>query len=151
LDSTRLVIAGPPGSGSEALQNEIARLGCADRVVVTGLVDEQNLSALYAGASAFCLTSRQEGFGMPLVEAMQRGLPVVASDLPAVREVTGDAGVLVPVGDVAGFAAAFTSVLEDESLRASLASAGRGRAQLFTAARTIEGTISAYERALGAA
>src|SRR4051794_2792327 len=59
-DSTRLVIAGPPGSGSEALQTEIARLGCADNVVVTGLVDEGTLSSLYAGASAFCLTSRQE-------------------------------------------------------------------------------------------
>ena len=151
LDGARLVIAGPPGSGSAALHDEIDRLALGDRVVVTGLVDDATLAALYADARAFCLTSRQEGFGIPLVEAMQRGVPVVASDVPAVHEVAGDAAVLMPPGDAAGFARAMQSVCSDEQLRARLSTAGRSRAEQFTARAMVEGTLAAYERALALA
>jgi glycosyltransferase involved in cell wall biosynthesis len=151
VDGARLVIAGPPGSGSAALHAELERYGLGDRVVVTGLVDDATLAELYAGARAFCLPSRQEGFGIPLVEAMQRGVPIVASDLPAVREVAGDAGVLVPAGDVTAFARAMESVCADDSLHARLAAAGRARAGRFSVSAMIEGTLAAYERALALA
>lgn len=147
----RLVIAGPRGPATAPLEDEIRKLGLSERVILTGLIDDATLAGLYSAATALCLTSRQEGFGMPLVEAMQRGLPIVASDLPAVREVTGPAAVLVPPADVTGFAAAFENLIADNDLRERLIRAGRDQASGFTLAGTVAGTVAAYERAVSLA
>jgi alpha-1,3-rhamnosyl/mannosyltransferase len=148
LGDYRLIIAGPAGSGSARLDAEISRLGISESVLLTGRVDDLTLASLYAGATALCLTSRQEGFGLPLVEAMHRGLPIVASDLPAIREVTGPAAMLLAPTDVDAFASALEHVVADEDHRDRLAQAALQRADLFTLTRTVDGTIAAYRRAL---
>ena len=148
LGPTRLVIAGPAGSGSALLAAEIERLGLAERVLVLGRVDDLTLARLYAGARAMCLASRQEGFCLPLVEAMQRDLPIVVTDLPVTREVTAGAAVLVAARDVDGFARSLERVVSDEDLRKTLIDASRRRADAFSPERMVQGTVAAYERAL---
>lgn len=149
--SLRLVVAGPAGSASNQLAAEIATLGLGERVVLTGRVDDATLSGLYHHARALCMTSREEGFGLPIVEAMQRGLPLIVSDLPALREVAGPAALFAQPGDVAAFASAIESVLTDEARAAGLREAGRTRGRHFSLERTVAGTIAAYEQALACA
>ncbi|MGN6475393.1 MAG: glycosyltransferase family 4 protein [Mycobacteriales bacterium] len=145
----RLVIAGPDGFGAEQVRDTVRTVRRPEGVVLAGHVTDEQLATLYAHASALCLTSRQEGFGIPLVEAMGRGLPIVASDLEAVREVAGKAAVLVPAGDEDGFTTALAAVLTDDSLRATLVQNARERAGLYTWDRTASMTIDAYRAVLG--
>ena len=107
-----LVLAGPPGWGPAL---EIAALP-PGAVVSAGYLDTADLRRLVAGAALLAFPSVYEGFGLPPLEAFATGVPVVASDLPVVREVTGELAALAPVGDAAALAAA---------LRATLADAGR--------------------------
>jgi glycosyltransferase involved in cell wall biosynthesis len=93
--------------------------------------------------------SLHEGFGLPVLEAMAAGTPVVASDIPALREVAGPAAVLVPAGDADAWADALGRVLESPSLQAELAGAGRRRAALFSWAQTAEETLRVYEELVG--
>src|SRR5437764_441658 len=90
----RLVLAGPPGDGADAV---LGRTG--ERVVALGAVTDAQLAGLYQAAAALCFPSEAEGFGLPVLEAMSRGLAVVASDLPVIAEITGDDATLVPGGD----------------------------------------------------
>jgi len=143
-----LVIAGPPGSAQSQVETEIQRLALGDRVVLLGFVEDEQLSGLYAGATALCLASRQEGFGIPLVEAMQRGLPIVATDLPAVREVAEPGALLVPVDDINAMAAAMTTIVGEPAIHDELAAQAVKRGDGFTLERTVAGTIAAYERAI---
>jgi len=135
----RLVIAGADGWGAEALTDAVARSPHAARIVRTGWVDEQSRSDLLAGATALAVSSRYEGFGLPAAEAMASGTPVVATDVGALREVVGDAAVLVPGGDPPAMAAALIRVAEDKGLRADLRARGLARAATFTWARTVDG------------
>jgi glycosyltransferase involved in cell wall biosynthesis len=103
-------------------------------------VDDADLASLYAGASVVVMPSRAEGFGLPVLEAMTLGVPLVTSDDPAMREVGGGATQLFPVGDPTALSAAIVRVLGDAGLRAQLIEAGRMRAQDFDwldAARTM--------------
>jgi glycosyltransferase involved in cell wall biosynthesis len=143
----RLVLAGPAGGAEPELRALAAAPDRAGRVEFLGAVDDATLAALYRGASLLCFPSVSEGFGLPVVEAMAAGVPVVASDIDAVREVGGDAVVRVPVGDVEAFAAALSALLDDDDRRGTLAAAGRERAGLFTWEATAAKTIEAYERA----
>jgi glycosyltransferase involved in cell wall biosynthesis len=138
----RLVVAGPPGWG------ETPALDGAG-VVAPGRVDEHTLDALYRGALALVVPSRSEGFGLPALEAMARGCPVVASDAGALPEVVGDAGLLVPPGDADALAGALDRLLTDEDLTATLADAGRQRAATFTWSACTAAHIAAYHAALG--
>ena len=104
-----LVLAGGPGWGS--IDEVVDAAFHRDRVGRPGYVSDEDRGALLAGAAAFAFPSRYEGFGLPPLEAMAAGVPVVASDAGAVREVCGDAATLVAVGDTDGFAAALAAAL----------------------------------------
>src|SRR5207237_9291849 len=117
-----------------------------DLVDGVGYVDD--LAALYRQAAVLVVTSRHEGFGLPVVEAMASGTPVVAFTNSALPEVVGDAGLLVPDGDVDAFARAVCSLLDDEATRSELARRGVTRAQRFSWETTAAATVAAYEQAL---
>jgi glycosyltransferase involved in cell wall biosynthesis len=112
-------------------------------------VEDADLAALYAGASLLVMPSRAEGFGLPVLEAMSLGVPVVTSDDPAMREVGGGATQLFPVGDPAALCAAITRVLSDAPLRAQMVEAGRSRARDYDwrdSARTMWGLYARLAR-----
>jgi glycosyltransferase involved in cell wall biosynthesis len=145
-----LVLAGPDGWFVEEMDRELARAGPGN-VVRTGLVDASDLDALYRGADAFVYPSAYEGFGLPVLEAMARGVPTVASDVPALREVAGDAAQYVEPGDVADLAEALARVLTDAPLAEDLRHRGPARAAGYTWAATARATLEAYRRAAGSA
>ena len=142
---TALVLAGYPGWQNEALISSADRAELGPALRQLGRVPEHELQALYAGATVFAFPSLHEGFGLPVLEAMSAGVPVVASDIPAIREVAGDAAVLAPPGDVGAWAEALSEVLGSPSLQAELAGAGRRRAAAFSWARTARETLRIYE------
>jgi glycosyltransferase involved in cell wall biosynthesis len=117
---------------------------------VDGVEDRAAKDAL-AGARVLAYPSRSEGFGFPPLEAMAAGVPVVASDLPAVREVAGDAALLVTPGDAAALAAAVVAAHEDEGLRARLVARGRERARAFPPEKTAREVAAVLRGARGLA
>lgn len=123
-----LVLVGKPGLGAESVLRALAPHREAGRVLLFDDVDDAELPALYRGARVFCYPSAAEGFGMPPLEAMAAGTPVVVSDATALPEVVGDAGVLVPPGDERALTAALDALLQDPGRLQSLAAAGRERA-----------------------
>ncbi|HWC41215.1 MAG TPA: glycosyltransferase family 1 protein [Actinomycetota bacterium] len=138
-----LVLVGPPGWG-ETL--DTAGLP-ADAVRTPGYLPEPDLALVVAGAAALVVPSWYEGFGLPALEALACGTPVVASDLPAHREVLGDQAHLFPPGDPAALAAALAKVLDDPGGEPARA-ARRTRAAGFTWENCATATLSAYRRAL---
>jgi glycosyltransferase involved in cell wall biosynthesis len=147
-DGPLLVMAGPAGGDETSILRDIGALQLQERVVRLGPVDDSVLAGLYRGALALCFPSIAEGFGLPVLEALGAGVPVIASDLPALREVGGDAALFVPVGNEEALARALDAVASDSRLRTRLAVAGRDRARAFTWDRTAEATIGAYRLAL---
>lgn len=132
----RLVLAGPKGWGPE--------LPAAPGVILTGWVEEATLPGLLAGASLFCYPSLYEGFGLPPLEAMAAGVPVIAGAYSAASEVLGEGAMLVEPGDVEALAAALGGLAGDEARRRALALAGRARAASFTWSAAARATIEAY-------
>jgi glycosyltransferase involved in cell wall biosynthesis len=118
-----LVVAGSDRGYLRGAPTQLRRLG---------YVAEADLPALYAGAGALAMPSRYEGFGLPCLEAMAAGTPVVAAAAGALPETVADAGVLVDPGAAEGFAAALVDVVTDECRRANLAAAGRRRAARYS-------------------
>lgn len=143
----RLVIAGPDGWGADALTAAIAASGHRDRIVRLGWVDEAARVALLRGATVVAYPSIYEGFGLPPLEAMSAGTPVVTTNAGAIPEVVGDAAVLVPPRDTSALAAALGTVLHDEALAARLRAAGLRRAAGFSWERTAHGLAGLYRRA----
>jgi glycosyltransferase involved in cell wall biosynthesis len=143
-----LVLAGPLGWHHEALMREIALSGPGD-IVMTGAVSEGDLDALYRAADAFVYPSLYEGFGLPVIEAMVRGIPTVASNTSAVPEVAGDATLGVNPRSVREIAQAIESVLTDLDLAERLAMRGRRQAERFSWDETARLTLQVYERVLG--
>jgi alpha-1,3-rhamnosyl/mannosyltransferase len=144
-----LVVAGARGWGEDALIARFEGARWHSRVHVVGRVADDALVTLYRGADCFVFPSRGEGFGLPPLEAMACGTPVVASRASSIPEVVGDAGVLVDPDDVAEIAGALERVVGSPSVRAELVRRGRERALGFTWARCAELTVRAYRRALG--
>jgi glycosyltransferase involved in cell wall biosynthesis len=139
-----LIIAGPQGWGEGALEAAIEQASHQARVHRLGWVDPDRRTALLRHASVFAYPSIYEGFGLPPLEAMAVGVPVVASTGGAVAEVTGEAARLVPVGDTAQLAASLSAVLDDEVERARLIAAGRARAGEFTWEKCASGLHEVY-------
>ncbi len=141
-----LVIAGPPGDAEQALRARIARAGLGARVRLPGAVPDAQLAWLYANAAALCMPSRDEGFGLPLIEAFAAGTPVICSDIEALREVAGAHAAFVPRGDPGALAAALNHQVRRG--RAPGADARRRRAGAFTWDGVAARTREAYEKAL---
>jgi glycosyltransferase involved in cell wall biosynthesis len=122
----RLVVAGPDGWGVEQYEAAVARARHRDRIVRLGYVDDTSRADLLAGATTFAYPSVYEGFGLPPLEALAAGVPVVTTDVGALREVVGTAADLVPVGDASALADALIRVLAlDDDQRAARAERGR--------------------------
>ncbi len=121
-----------------------------DRVAFTGRVSDAELRTLYAGAAVFAFPSRYEGFGLPPLEAMALGAPVVVSNAASLPEVVGEAAEVVEPGDVAGFASAIERVLTDTAHRDALVAAGHERAARLTWAAVAQTTAEVYREVAGA-
>jgi glycosyltransferase involved in cell wall biosynthesis len=145
-----LVIVGPPASDEQRLRSLIAELGISARVRRMGPVSDAALAGLYRGALALCFPSVAEGFGLPVLEAMAAGVPVLARDIPVARELAGDAALFIAGDDPRGWTDAIGRIVSEPALRSALADAGLERAAEFTWDRTAAATLSAYRLALGA-
>jgi glycosyltransferase involved in cell wall biosynthesis len=145
----QLVLVGYPGWLTDALVPAAERAALGDDLHQLGPVSEEELWSLYGGAAVFAFPSRHEGFGLPVLEAMSQGAPVVASDIPAIREVAGGAAHLVPPGDVERWADALEDLLGDEAERRRLSAAGAARARVYDVATTITGIRTVYAELLG--
>ena len=114
-----------------------------------GFVDEDDKPALYRGAVAFIFPSRYEGFGLPVLEALACGTPVVGSDAASIPEVVGNAGVLLDPDDAEGMAGALIQLATDEEFRAELSRRARAQAARFSWERTARETLAAYQNVAG--
>jgi glycosyltransferase involved in cell wall biosynthesis len=144
-----LVIAGGKGWSYDTIFAQVAALGLADVVHFPGFVPDEELPQWYRGAELFLYPSRYEGFGLPVVEAMACGTPVICSNAPGVREVAGDAAIQVEPDDVDAWVAALSLAATQPALLAQLRGAGLERAKFFTWETAAAVTIDAYERAAG--
>jgi glycosyltransferase involved in cell wall biosynthesis len=113
-----------------------------------GTIDERSLDAVYRHAVACAVASRYEGFGLPALEAMARGCPVIATNATSLPEVVGSAGTLVPLGDVEAWAHALVTTVRDGDLRAEMRRRGIERAAGFTWSGSAHAHAAAYESAL---
>ncbi|HET7342094.1 MAG TPA: glycosyltransferase family 1 protein [Methylomirabilota bacterium] len=147
----RLVLAGGDRGGRAALAAQAGALGLDDAVVFAGLVADEDLPAVYGGATALVQPSLEEGFGLPTLEAMACGTPVIASRRGALPEVVGDAGVLVDPEDERALAAALARVLGDADTRTALGRRGLARAAGFGAERTAGRVVDLLEAAAAGA
>jgi glycosyltransferase involved in cell wall biosynthesis len=147
----RLVMTGPWGGRRVRLLRDYAhRAGVLDRIDLLGHVPASHLAALRQGAVAVVVPSLKEGFGLPVLEAMQAGVPVVASDTPALREVGGDGPRYESPFDTAGWADAIAEAWQEPEIRKAAAIGGPSRAMQFSWDRTTEMILQAYDEALGA-
>jgi glycosyltransferase involved in cell wall biosynthesis len=145
-DPWRLVLAGAP-SGYQAGQilDRIEKSICRDRIKVAGYVSQSELETLYSRACIFVLPSLDEGFGIPVLEAMAHGVPVLTSNRSALVEVAGDAALLVDPYAVEQLEWALNRLMHDPRLRATLSDLGRARSKHYTWDRSVEATYSVYQ------
>jgi len=141
----QLVIAGKKGWLYEAIFRRVEELGLEGQVVFTGYVADEDLPALFSGARLFVFPSLYEGFGLPVLEAMACGVPVVCSNASSLPEVADDAALLFDPLDVVGMAAAMERVLGDERLRAKLVERGLKRARGFSWEKCARQTLAVLE------
>lgn len=138
-----------PGRGIDRLLLPLVRkFGLERDVVMPGWVSDEALEHLYAHSVGYLCPSLFEGFGLPVLEAMQRGVAVACSDIPVLREVAGDAALYFDPAEESSVAAAMRRLAHEPDLRAGLAARGRVRASVFSWDRTARLTIESYERAL---
>jgi glycosyltransferase involved in cell wall biosynthesis len=145
-DDLQLVVAGKSAWGSTALREHIDGLGLAPHVRLLGYVPAEDLPLLYNGADVFSLPSIAEGYGMPLLEAMACGVPVVASNLTALPEVFGDAAIGVDPLDSDALAEAIDRVRGDTQLRLEMVARGLRRAASLTWESSARQTVAVFER-----
>jgi glycosyltransferase involved in cell wall biosynthesis len=147
-NTPRLVIAGRAEHGSAAVLARLNEPPLAGNVEYRGYVPASDREALFKGAHAFVLPAFDEGFGIPAVEAMAAGVPVVVSNRGALPEVVGDAGLFIDPDDIESLTSALDRMLRDSDLRASCARRGLDRARRFTWTQTARDVRRAYEDAL---
>jgi glycosyltransferase involved in cell wall biosynthesis len=141
----RLVLVGDEKRGGDEVRGAIRRLRLERRVELTGYVEHEGLASLYRGAACLVFPSRYEGFGLPVLEAMASGTPVVATTAGAVPEVAGDAAILVEPGDPEALADGIRQALSD---RERFVAAGLERAKRFSWAETARRTLAVYRELL---
>lgn len=143
-----LVLAGSPGTSIGQVGEEISRHGMTERVRLAGFVPDADLPALMQAALAVVHAAVDEGFGLPPLEAMAAGTPVIASRAGSIPEVVGDAALLVDPLDAAAWTEAIDLVADDGDRRATMAAAGRARAAGFTWERVAEQTLAVHRSAV---
>jgi len=142
----QLVIAGGKGWLYDDIFAEVRRLGLENRVLFTGFVNDDDLPALYSAAEMLAFPSLYEGFGLPVLEAMACGTPVITSTVSSLPELAGDAALLVDPTDVGAIAAAMCRLLEDAELRRRLAAQGLDQARKFTWKKAAIQLMGIYEQ-----
>jgi glycosyltransferase involved in cell wall biosynthesis len=145
----RMVLAGSAGYGSGEILARIAASPARERITLTGYIAQGDLAAWYSRASIFAFPSLDEGFGMPVLEAMAAGTPVVTSNRSALPEVAGDAAMLVNPESTEELARALRDLTQGEELRRALARRGADRARLFTWEKAVAETWNVYRELLG--
>jgi glycosyltransferase involved in cell wall biosynthesis len=143
-----LVLVGHAGRETEHLKQSAANLGVSHRVRFTGWVSDEDLEGFYALASTFVYPSLHEGFGMPVLESMRRGVPTACADATSLPEVAGDAALLFDPRSVDAIAAAIRTLLHDRERAADLAQRGPERAARFDWNRTARSAWESYGRAI---
>lgn len=142
-----LVIPGTSSEYEQALKETAARLGITANVSFPSFLSTQDLEAFYRCANCFVYPSLREGFGLPVLEAMRRDVPVACSNISSLPEVAGDAARYFDPYSSSDIASAVLELLADPHLRARLITAGRTQSERFTWRKTAEATIASYERA----
>jgi glycosyltransferase involved in cell wall biosynthesis len=149
LPALSLVLAGVDRGIAAGLSAIAAEAGAEDAVHTLGPVGEAQLHVLYRCASALVYPSRYEGFGLPLIEAMAVGTPVIASRAGSIPEVVGEAAILLDPDDTPGWTDAIVRVVNDDGLRTRLRESGLARAAVFTWSRTARTTMDVYHHVAG--
>lgn len=145
-----LVVAGMRGWNTELLMKSAQQLLQKNELRLIGYVPDPLIPALYSGAAAFCYPSRYEGFGLPPLEAMASGVPVITCNQTSLPEVVGEAGLMSHPDDVDGMKQNLQRVLEDRTFALKLGQLGLDRAQLFSWDRCAKETYQAYEHVISA-
>jgi len=141
-----LVIAGKHNTFTKALEEQIDQLQLKNAIHLPGVIDDEDLPAIYAGAFCFIISSYYEGFGIPPLEAMASATPVISSNATSLPEVVGDAGILVSPHDTDAMAIALETMFHDTALSEELAQKGLERAKLFTQEEVANRILNALEK-----
>jgi glycosyltransferase involved in cell wall biosynthesis len=144
----KLVLSGGNGYGSGAIHEFIRAESLGDRVIILGFIDDAQLARLYQAASVFLFPSFEEGFGIPILEAMANSVPVVTSNVSSMPEVGGEAALYVDPHNPTDIAQKVVQAVQDSTLREVLTQKGLARASEFTWRRTAEATLAVYDEVL---
>jgi glycosyltransferase involved in cell wall biosynthesis len=144
----RLIIGGARGWHHEQVFSVVEELGLIEDVIFPGYIPREELPLWYNAANLFIYPSLYEGFGLPLLEAMACGTPVITSNISSLPEVVDGAGILVDPSSVEDMAEAMWQVLSDSSLRAEMRRKGLARAREFSWRKTAQRTVEVYEQAM---
>jgi alpha-1,3-rhamnosyl/mannosyltransferase len=144
----KLILVGTPVHGYAAPQEAIERSRYKDDISTIAYVEQADLNAIYAGASLFAFPSRNEGFGLPVIEAMASGTPVVTTNVTSLPEISGGAAICIDPDDANSLADALAHVLGDENERRKLIGRGLSRAQRFTWDESTVATVATYRAVL---
>jgi glycosyltransferase involved in cell wall biosynthesis len=151
VQNLQLVIVGPPSWGADAVLRQVTASTQGDTgIVFTGFVSDDDLHTLYGAARGLVFPSLYEGFGLPALEAMAHGTPVITSNTSSLPEVVGEAGLLVDPLSTKAIEEAMARLLSDEVLCQTLSSRGLERAKLFSWEHTAQKTLAAYQQVLAA-
>jgi glycosyltransferase involved in cell wall biosynthesis len=142
--NVQLVLVGDRYRSGHELERLTRDLNLVDSIILTGFVSESDLNALYSGAAVFAFPSLAEGYGLPVLEAMECGTPVVASNASAVPEAVGDAGLVANARHPEAFAAQLARVLSDDTLQEELRAKGLARAREFSWQKAAAGVLAVY-------
>jgi glycosyltransferase involved in cell wall biosynthesis len=149
LPASNLLIVGSNPERNPQVNRAIAELpSLASRIITPGFIPDADLAAIYSGALAFLFPSLSEGFGIPVLEAMQCGVPVVCSDAPALPEVAGDAAILLDPRDLPAWSEALVRLNTDGALRTDLAARSLRRAAEFSWDRFTRAVLDGYRESL---
>jgi glycosyltransferase involved in cell wall biosynthesis len=143
-----LVFVGGDSYRANVIKEAIDALSLRDHVTVTGFVPDAHLPAFYRRALAYVCPTLYEGFGLPLLEAMQFGVPIVCSDSSSLPELVGAAAILFDPHNVSSIAAALTAVVSDRSIRATLIQEGSAQLRKFSATEMTNKTLDVYRQTL---
>jgi glycosyltransferase involved in cell wall biosynthesis len=144
----KLVIVGKKGWKYESIFQTIERNKLENDIIFTGYINDEDLPAIYSGASIFLFPSLYEGFGLPVLEAMKCGVPVITTNVSSLPEVAGDAGILIPLDDVGYFANQIFELINDDDKWKHYSQLSLTRAGQFSWDRTAQETIDVYKKVL---